>query len=64
VAREMWVCLERVPVQNGGLDTVLRGVFTKKVRAQKAGTGKYVFIIPVRVNQVLPDNYFMEHLEQ
>jgi len=60
VAREMWVCLERVPTLSGGLDTVLRGVFSKKVRAQNASDGQYTLIIPARVNQVLTDDEYLE----
>ena len=42
---------------------VTRGVFTKKVRAKKAGRSKHCFVLPVRLNQELADDYFMQHVE-
>ena len=57
MAREVWIGIEMVKD-----DPIVRGVFSKKVRALHAG-GKKMFALPVRVNQILP-NDFMKNLEQ
>ena len=65
MARELWVCMEVVKNAEGDLySLVTRGVFTKKVRAQHAvANPKRTFVLPVRINQVLPEDYFMQHVE-
>jgi len=65
VAKELWLGIELVKNADGMMEPVVCGAFTKKVRAMKSGDEmKYTFVMPVRLNQVLPDNYFMEHVEQ
>ncbi len=67
MAREVWIGIELVKTPSGKLAPVTRGVFTKKVRALRAtrsGGSKFSFALPARLNQILPDNYFMEHVEQ
>ncbi len=65
MAREVWIGIELVMTPDGKLEPVTRGVFTKKVGALRAGNkSKYTFALPVRLNQVLSDGYFMKCLEQ
>ena len=65
MAREVWICIELVMDPSGKMEPVTRGVFTKKIRALKAGNkAKYTFALPVRLNQILPDGYFMQCVEQ
>ena len=57
MAREVWIGIELVKNE-----PVVRGVFSKKVRALHLA-GKKMYALPVRINQVLP-NDFMKDLEK